>query len=154
MGAYYPDEMHVVMGFTVEINSESAGSGGSGADVDSAWETCSGGALAIEIADSSTGSDQFHTTTPGHKTVDELVIRGPLTGGRKALCDWITKTVQGQAWKASVTIKEITKDGGAGKTFVYHDCFPIRYVFPSLAASGTGNLYEEVGIKPIRMDLS
>ena len=149
MGAYYPDEMHIVLGFTVEITG--AGSGG---DVDSAWETCTGGSLNIEVSDSSTGSDQFHTTTPGHKYIDTLTLRGPLTAGRQALCQWITEVVQGKDWKRTVTIKEITKDGSDGKTFTYLDCFPTRYVFPSLSAGGTGNLYEEIAIKPIRLGLS
>lgn len=154
MGRYHPDQMHVVLGFTVEINAETGGSGGDGKNVDSAWETCSGGSLNIEISESSTGSDQFHTTTPGHKYVDTLTLRGPLTGGRKALCSWITAVVQGKAWKAVVTIREIVKDGSAGKQFNYSECFPIRYVFPALAASGTGNLYEEVHIKPLRLELA
>ncbi|MCB1219403.1 MAG: type VI secretion system tube protein Hcp [Planctomycetales bacterium] len=69
--------------FTIEITGA-----GEGTDVDSAWETCSGGSLSIEISDSSTGSDQFHTTTPGHKYVDTLTLRGSLTGGRKAMMQW------------------------------------------------------------------
>ncbi|MBM3945306.1 MAG: hypothetical protein FJ317_07465, partial [SAR202 cluster bacterium] len=83
-GAYTPDEMLVVLGFSVEITGA-----GSGSDVDSAWETASGGSLNIEIADSSTGSDQSHMTTPGHKYVDTLTLRGPLTAGRKTVpgCD-------------------------------------------------------------------
>ena len=54
------------------------------------WETASGGSLNIEIADASTGSDKSHVTTPGHKYVDTLTLRGPLTAGRKPLppgCD-------------------------------------------------------------------
>jgi hypothetical protein len=149
MSTYTPDEMLVVMGFTVTIDNAGAGD-----DPDSAWETCSGGSLNIEIADASIGGDQVHATTPGHKYIDTLTIRGPLTPGRKALCQWITDTVQGKPWKRTVTIKEILKDGADGKTFVYHDAFPTRYVFPAFSSSGTGNLYEEVAIKPIRLDLS
>jgi phage tail-like protein len=140
--------MHVVLGFTVEIQNA-----GTGSDVDSAWETCTGGSLNIEVSDSSTGSDQFHTTTPGHKYIDSLTLRGPLTAGRKALCQWITEVVQGKGWKRTVSVKEIKKDGSDGKTFSYMDCFPTRYVFPAFSASGTGNLYEEVSIKPIRLEL-
>ena len=29
-------------------------------------------------------------------------------------------------------------------TFTYLDCFPTRYVFPALSASGTGNLYQTI----------
>lgn len=149
MSTYTPDEMLVVLGFTVTIDNA-----GSGSDPDSAWETCSGGSLNIEIADSSVGGDQVHTTTPGHKYIDTLTLRGPLTSGRKALCQWITDTVKGQPWKRTLTVKEILKDGSDGKTFTYHDCFVTRYVFPAFSSSGTGNLYEEVAIKPIRLDLA
>jgi type VI protein secretion system component Hcp len=65
-----------------------------GTDVDSAWETCSGGSLNIEISDSSTGSDQMHTTTPGHKYVDTLTLRGAMTQGRKDMLQWYTDMVQ------------------------------------------------------------
>ncbi|GIW72539.1 MAG: hypothetical protein KatS3mg102_2081 [Planctomycetota bacterium] len=149
MSTYTPDEMLVVLGFTVVIDNA-----GTGSDPDSAWETCTGGSLNIEVADASTGGDQVHQTTPGHKYVDTLVLRGPLTSGRKALCQWITDTVKGQPWKRTVVIKEILKDGSDGKTYTYLDCFPTRYVFPAFSASGTGNLYEEVHIKPIRCELS
>jgi len=149
MSTYTPDDMLVVLGFTVTIDNA-----GSGSDPDSAWETCSGGSLNIEIADSSVGGDQVHTTTPGHKYVDTITLRGPLTAGRKALCQWITDTVKGQPWKRTLTIKEILKDGSDGKTFTYLDAFPTRYVFPAFSSSGTGNLYEEVLIKPIRLELS
>jgi|GEM_PF-1804530 phage tail-like protein len=303
--------------FTVEITGA-----GSGSDVDSAWETASGGSLNIEIADASVGTDQTHTTTPGHKYVEELTLRGPLTAGRTAtgkgspnggrghlgvnegsyeilengagkfkidiqgaqtasanvesitiedlvidvremttgadwdyrvygpgdahygsitirsrvgkdskelyqwwldtsrgknirkqisvialrrdgsearsynflecfptryqplvldgtsrvsveevtakcegvdmkvdgnrqsMMDWITETVQGKEWKRNVTVTEITKDGSDGKTYTYIDAFPTRYVFPAFSSSGTGNLYEEVTMKPIRLELS
>jgi hypothetical protein len=149
MGAYTPDEMLVVMGFTVEI----AG-GGTGKDSDSTWETASGGSLNIECADSSTGTSQTHTTTPGHKYVDSLTLRGPLTPGRAAMKDWINATVKGEKPFRQVTIKEILKDGTDGKTFTYEDCFPTRMVFPAFSASGTGNLYEEFTVKPVRLTLA
>jgi phage tail-like protein len=298
----YPDDMPIVLGFTVEITGA-----GSGTDVDSAWECASGGSLNIEVSDSSTGTDQAHTTTPGHKYVDTLTLRGPLTAGRVSdgpyevlengagkfkveidgapvasanvesvamedlvideremttgadwdyrvygpgdahygsitirsrvgkqsselyqwwldastgkdirksisvialkrdgsearrynllecfptrwdpgeyspssnvavetvvasctrvemesvdgerddMLRWITDTVQGKEWKRNVAIKEILKDGSDGKTFTYLDCFPTRYVFPAFSASGTGNLYEEIHVKPIRLELS
>jgi phage tail-like protein len=136
-------------GFRIEI-----GGAGSGSDPDSAWETCSGGSLNIEIAEASVGTDQSHQTTPGHKYVDTVTLRGPLTSGRKALCQWITDTVQGKDWKRNVTIKEILKDGTDGKSYTYLDCFPTRYVFPAFSASGTGNLYEELHFKPNRIELA
>ena len=90
--------------------------------------------------------------TPGRFEVGEIEMRGFIDGGRKALCEWITATVKGQPWKRTLVVKEILKDGSDGKTFTYLDCFPTRYVFPAFSASGTGNLYEEVCIKPIRLE--
>lgn len=122
------DQVTKIRGFKIEIR------GSAGAETDFAWETCSGGSLNIEVADSSTGSDDPRTR------VETLTLRGPLTSGRKALLEWITDTVQGRDWKRNVTVTEILKDGSDGKTYTYLDCFPIRYVFPGLSAGGTGNL--------------
>jgi len=123
-------------------------------EVDRGWENLAGGALVLDVTDPALGCEAFHTTTPGHKYIDEIVLRGPMTAGRKALCTWINETVKGKPWKRTLTVKEILKDGSAGKTFIYHDCFPTRYVFPKLAADGTGNLYEEVTIKPTRLTVA
>jgi YD repeat-containing protein len=62
-----------------------------------------------------TGSDQFHTATPGHKYVDTLTLRGPMTAGRKALCTWITEVVQGKPWKRTWTITELLSVDGSVK---------------------------------------
>ena len=80
------------------------------------------------------------------------------TGARKAIMDWLNNTVMGQPGTRTVTLKEIMKDGSAGKTFTYLDCFPTRYVFPAFSASAKDNLfqelkdilYEEITIKPAR----
>jgi hypothetical protein len=129
---------------------------GSGSDPDSAWETCSGGGIAAPDTSHFSGDvlARFHTPSPGHKFIDTLTLRGPVTGGRKALCQWITEVVQGRDWRRGVTVKEILKDGGAGKQFTYLDCFPTRYVFPVFSAQGAADLYEEVHIKPIRLDIA
>lgn len=78
------DSMVTVKGFKVEIKGNNQGK-----SVDNSWETISGGSLRIEVTDSSVGHDQFHTTTPGHKFVEELVLVGPLTDTRKPLVDWV-----------------------------------------------------------------
>ena len=83
MSSYHPDEMLVVLGFTVEITSA-----GGGTDTDSAWETCTGGALNIEVADASPGS-----STPGHKYIDELVLKGPISEPRR----WISENLNSAA---------------------------------------------------------
>jgi len=119
---------------------------------DSDWESWSGGGV-VTVDERHLKEALFHTTTPGHKYIDTLTLRGPVTAGRKALCDWITVSAKGQPWKRMLTVKEILKDGSDGKTFTYHDCFPIRYVFPSFSANATSDLYEEIHIKPIRLEL-
>ncbi len=136
-------------GFAICLASKA----GDDSDCDSAWESCSGGSLNIEVADASTGTDQTHQTTPGHKYVDTLTLRGPLTSGRISIAQWINEVASGKDSRRIVVVKEILKDGADGKSFSYVDCFPTRYVFPAFSASGTGNLYEEVSVKPIRLDL-
>lgn len=289
----------VVSGCAVQVTG-----GKRGTDVASAWETCSGGSLNIEVADSSTGSDQHHTTTPGHKYIDTLTLRGPLAGAQwgasdsyevlengagkfaieidgaplssanvesitmedlvideremttgvdwdyrvygpgdahygsisirsrasesTELFDWWAKAAQGQISRKNISVVALKRDGGearrynylecfpvkymphsldqpgaeategilvrcggvtlhgedqqalfdwinetlaggeyrrsvrlteelfgraVGRSFTYHDAFPVRYVFPQFSASGTGNLYEEIAIKPIRLEL-
>lgn len=137
------------LAFTVQISGA-----GTGSDPDSAWETCSGGGLNIEIADSSTGTDQSHTTTPGHKYVDSLTLHGPLTSGREAMAGWITEAAQGKAGKRNVTITETTARGDTIRSYTYLDCFPTRYVFPAFSASETDSLSEAIEIKPIRLELA
>ncbi len=52
-------------------------------DGDTVLASVSSGALSIELTESSIGSDQFHTTTPGHKYVDTITLRGPMTSSRE-----------------------------------------------------------------------
>ncbi|MBI2435835.1 MAG: phage tail protein [Candidatus Hydrogenedentes bacterium] len=119
--------------------------------LDEGWSEWRGGESG-DLRERELQASQYHTTTPGHKYVDTLTLRGPLTAGRKALCQWMNNAVQGKAWKRTLTITEITRNGSQ-RTFTYLDCFPTRYVFPVFSADGTGNLYEEVSIKPIRLEL-
>jgi hypothetical protein len=62
-------------------------------------------------------------------------------------------------YRRMLTITELTDAGGGtppaeGKQYVYHDCFPTRYVFPRMSVTNTtGNVMEEVSIKPIRLEL-
>ncbi len=134
------DQVLRIKGFTIEISG-----GGGGKMEDNAWETCTGGGLNIEEA--------AHTTTPGHKYIDTLTLRGPLTAGRKWLVEALNHTALGKEWKRTVTVKEILRDGSAGRTFVYTNCFITRYVYPALSADGTGKLEEEVSLKPERLEL-
>lgn len=135
------DEMLVLKGFRAEIQS-SYGT----PDVDSAWETCTGGGLNIEVADPTPG-----VTTPGHLSVDEITLRGPISGPSRWIIDNLAR---GRSGRFDMTIVEIDRNGSDARRFTYLECFLTRYVFPSLSASGTGNLYEEVSINPIRLELS
>lgn len=141
---YTPDEMLVVTGFTITIDNA-----GTGTDPDSAWETCSGGALNIEIADSSTGSDQFHTTTPGHKYLDNLTLRGPMTPGRKALMDWINNAASRNGERADATLDIKDNQGQAMRTLNYFDCLPVSYKPPAITAGENQILEERFEFKPV-----
>ncbi|MBM3949486.1 MAG: hypothetical protein FJ312_09700 [SAR202 cluster bacterium] len=123
------DQFLRLRGFRIEIR----GAGGSGTDSDSAWETCTGGSP--------------------YKFVEEITLRGPITAGRKSLVQFINEAAAGKAHRFDLTIVEIGKDGSDGKRYTCHDSFPTRYVFPALSADGTGNLYEDVHIKPERLTL-
>lgn len=122
--------------------------------VSEAWDIWGGGdEWSITT---SVGSDKFRTNSPGHKTVGEITLRGKMTDGRKNLCAWIKDSVGGKPWKQMLTINEITNQGNPSrnKTYIYHDCFPIRYVFPRMSVTNTtGNTMEEVTVKPIRLEL-
>jgi hypothetical protein len=121
------DQFAQVRGFSVEIT------GAAGKEVDTAWESVSGGELIIETTDTTIGGDRFQTTLPGHRSVGEITLRGAMTDKRAALCTWINETVAGKPWKRDLTITELLSvDGGVkdGKAYTYFDCFPVRYVFP------------------------
>lgn len=148
MGAYTPDEMHVTKGFRVEVTGNAGGK-----NEDNAWETCTGGALCIEVAPASTGANQHHVATPGHKFVEEVQLRGPMTKTRKWIGQNINDTVKGKYCRFDLTLIEIAKDGSDAKRYTYSKCFLTRYVYPVLSADGTGNLYEEVSLKPERLQL-
>lgn len=146
------DKFAQIRGFTVEIE------GDGGKDYDVAWESISGGDLCIEMTDTTIGGDPYQTKAPGHKSVNELVLRGAMTDGRKGMCEWINKvTTTPKGWERKVTITEkLSIDGGVkdGKKFIYHDCFPTGYVFPRMSVTNTaGNVMEEIRIKPVRCEL-
>lgn len=158
MGATIPDEMHVIKGFKIEITSTDGSK-----EVDTAWESCTGGALCIEVTPASPGvsdpnlpppgTGQLPVATPGHKFVEEIQLRGPMTQSRKWIAKNINNTIKDKFVRFDLTVIEINKDGSDGKRYTYNKCFLTRYVYPVLSADGTGNLYEEVSIKPERLSL-
>ncbi len=145
------DTFAQVRGFKVEIDQ----AGGKEEDVN--WEAVSGGELMIEMTNTTTGSDGAQTVAPGHKSVSEITLRGAMTKSRAALCQWINDTANGKEWKRTLTVTELLDVSGqqkAGKAYIYFDCFPVCYVFPRMSVSNTtGNVMEEVRIKPIRAEL-
>jgi len=145
------DKFAQVRGFRVEITQAE------GKEVDTAWESCSGGELIIETADTTIGGDQFQTTAPGHKSVSEIILRGAMTNKRAALCQWINDTTSGKPWKRNLSVTELLSVDGAvkdGSTYTYFDGFPTRYVYPRMSVSNTtGNTMEEVELKFIRMEM-
>ena len=128
------DKFAQVMGFRVEIASS-----GSGSDVDTSWETVSSGGLLVQ-----------KTNSPGHKTVGEITLRGPVTAGRKALCQWINDVVNGNDRTRNVWITPILLDGRLGETVVLLDCVPTAYVPPRLSVSQAGGPCEEPPEEEIR----
>jgi len=94
---------------------------------------------------------KFHVTSPGHKSVGEVTLKGAMTDGRKAMCDWINAGTVGNRPRRNLTIVEIVR-GGKGKSYTYFDGFPVRYTFPRISTDPSVPLVEEVSIKPIRFD--
>lgn len=125
--AFTSDKFAQVRGFSVEISSAT------GKEVDTAWESVSGGELIIEQTETTVGSDKFQTNSPGHKTVGEITLRGAMTDKRQALCTWINETVAGKPWKRSVAITPIDLNGAWGETLIFHDCVLTAYALPRLA---------------------
>ncbi|MCB9663428.1 MAG: phage tail protein [Alphaproteobacteria bacterium] len=87
--------------------------------------------------------------------VTELTLGGPVSDR-----DWPARLLAEQlkgdkprnpAW--TVVVQGLNRDGEARSTLTYQECFLTSYVFPKFGVV-TGNLYEEVNLKPIRLELS
>ncbi len=133
-----------VHGFRVEILGGKAGT-----DADSAWESCTGGGIVLQ-ADPRSAT---HETTPGHKYVDTVTLRGNLSAGRKAMLEWINATVEGKNQRRNVVIVELTKKG-TGKSYVYEDCLLTGLEFPSLSEGSADVLTETATFKPTRLTVT
>jgi hypothetical protein len=119
-----------------------------GSDSYSSW---SGGEPRLHV-DAVLRGSRLRTASPGHKTVNEVTLRGAMTDGRPALDHWLNSALEGRPWMRSVTVAETGRR--PGRSYTYHDCFPIRYVFPRMSVTNTtGNTMEEVSVKPIRLEL-
>jgi len=130
-------------GFKVQIE------GPSGKEVDTAWESVSGGEILINLA-SSASSQKFTTTSPGHKSVNSVTLRGAMTNTRRELSQWINDTTQGKPWKRNVTLTELLSAGGDGVVHSLESALPRRYRFPRLSIYNDRPLIEEVELVVVR----
>jgi hypothetical protein len=62
--------------------------------------------MIAAVAQASVG-DQFRTATPGHKYLDELTLRGPMTGGRKTMCQWINSVAKREEASNACKLQEV-----------------------------------------------
>jgi hypothetical protein len=147
--------MAPVIGFRVRILNPDGSPLTPGVDnADDAWESWRGGGEQT-IKDCKPGKDTFKADT----RAGDLVLRGPVTSGRKDMLTWYQDMVtKSKTYRRMLTITELSDDGTGtvteGKKYVYHDCFPCRYVFPRMSVTNTtGNVMEEVTIRPIRVEI-
>ena len=92
------DQFVQVRGFRVEISGED------GKDADMAWETVTGGELIIELTDTTTENDKYHPTSPRHRSVGELTLRGCLSG-RCTIPRWIRNCLDGKSCSRNLIIR-------------------------------------------------
>lgn len=139
---------------------------GGGRDVDTAWESVTGGEEMTEITETTVGSDKYQTTTPGHKTVGELTLRGAMTQNRKSVLDWVNDSAacgrrdarrKCRSAYRSLEVTELVQTAkglSEGRKLLCIGAFVTGYKLPRLGASeAAGSAQEEVRIKPVRCEL-
>lgn len=131
-----------VRGFHVELHTKG------GKESDPAWESVSGGEVLFQL------NNGGRINSPGHKAIDTITLRGPVTSGRQAMCNWLNETLDNPETRSTVSITEIVRDGRRlkdGRQTSYIDCFPVRYKFPRLSVYETnGDAREEIEVCPTR----
>lgn len=113
--------------------------------LDVAWESCTGGAEAIEVHPAS-----FGAVADTKRSVTEVTLRGPMTTSRGWLAGLLNELARG------VDTRVMFRCGSAkgGHGYIYMDAFPVGYVFPRMSFTNTtGNTMEEVRLKPVRSEL-
>lgn len=116
-----------------------------------------GGAMMIELTETTIGDDKFKTSTPGHKTVSSVLMRlKTVTAGATG---WINDTINGKAWKRTVDIDLKGWVDGAWVTVSSRrlfDGFPTRVTIINPLLKNAGNNYAplalDVTFKPIRIE--
>ncbi len=138
---------------------------GNGGSVTDTWDSWGGGEPALILSQIYTGSP-FRIEIPGHKAVEELTLSSSAWLGKKGYDAWITRALAGSPWlsgpkgtETGYILLRFRKRPELLRTlpdrsYTFYDCFPVRYVFPRLSVTNTtGNVMEEVSIKPIRVEL-
>jgi hypothetical protein len=113
--------------------------------IDVAWESCTGGAQTIELHPAS-----FGALADTKRSCTEVTLRGPMTTSRGWLAGMLNDVARGV--DSRVMLRCGNEKGGRG--YLYIDAFPVAYVFPKMSVTNTtGNVMEEVALKPIRCEL-
>jgi phage tail-like protein len=121
---------------------------------DDTVEGWSGGEPALIIT-SPFRNSRFHTETPGNKLVTDISLDLPDDGPSQVICDWVNAAVQGKPWKKSMSMVDLSAKGKpVGKMYHYHECFPMRYVFPSLSKGNTIEAGPTLTIKAARVNIN
>ncbi len=124
------------------------------------WDSWAGGAPLLHM-DQLFGGAKYRTNSPGHKSVGELTLRGGFWLSKKGYDYWMARALEGKPRIKGLVITESAagrpstgRGAKPARQYTYHDCFPVRYVFPRMSVTNTtGNTMEEVTIKPIRVEL-
>jgi hypothetical protein len=142
------DKLLEVRGFRISI------SGASETEDDVSWEDADGGQCVVETIEC---DEATHEHTPGKAYVSEIVMRGAMTDKRAALSQWLNDTTRSPDAPVALRTVRVTpmlRGNKDGATAVYLDCFPVGYAFPRLSVTNTtGNVQEEIRIKPVRCEL-
>lgn len=118
---------------------------------DTSVESWSGGEPAL-IQTWPFRNSRFHTDLPGDKLGTDVTLNLPDGQLSEPMCEWINETVKGKPWKRSMAIEETRPNGKPGRTFIYYDCFPTRYVFPQMKKGGGTVQTETLTVKIGRIE--
>jgi phage tail-like protein len=118
---------------------------------DNSVESWSGGEPAL-IQTWPFRNSRFHKDLPGDKLGTDVTLDLPDGQLSEPMCEWINETVNGKPWKRSMAIEETRPNGKPGRTFIYHDCFPTRYVFPQMKKGGGAVQTETLTVKIGRIE--
>ncbi|MEK6623870.1 MAG: hypothetical protein AABY86_02815, partial [Bdellovibrionota bacterium] len=141
--SYPEEEKNIALGAKINILKK-------GSEPDNAWETCVPGAYRIlpEVGDEVVVA---HRRAVREQSEANMARR--TFAGKKLF--WMTHFVRPdlKKWKRIVTVVDIDKNGQEDKSVSYEQCFPEEFQFPAFLSAPTGNVMEEVVIKPMRNEI-